>query len=263
MSTIDIIKRWSADLYDQEETQTEDVNFMLSVIGGGSKNILEVCCGSGRILVPLAKAGHKVTGFDMDEYMLERIPAKAKGLTNINFSKADAMHGDWGSNYDTVILAGNILINIVTDNNYLEAQKLFLRKSYNSLKLNGHLYIDFNCFLHPEIFFGNPDERIIFKGTDSYGNYGRIIMSEGKYDKQTQITTFKRKTELITKEGEKIVQESVGTKHIPTLLQVHEWLEEAGFLIVNEYGDYDVNPISETTKRAIIWAEKIGKADLL
>jgi SAM-dependent methyltransferase len=259
MSTMDIISRWSADLYDKEEAQTDDINFMLSVIGGDSKNILEVCCGSGRILVPLAKAGHKVTGFDMDEYMLGRISEKAKGLTNIDFSKADAIDDEWGNNFDTVILAGNILINIESSMDYKEAQKLFIKKSYNSLKFNGHLYIDFNCFSHPEKIFENSDERIIFEGVDSFENYGKMIISDSKYEQKTQITTFKRKIEIITKDGEKIVRESVGIKHIPTLLQLHEWLDEAGFRIVNEYGDYNGNPISENTHLAIIWAEKINK----
>lgn len=259
MSGIDIINRWYADLYDQEETQTDDVNFILSAIGGNSRNILEVCCGSGRILVPLAKAGHTVTGFDMDDYMLERIPAKANGIANINFSKADAIADNWGSNFDTVILAGNILINIVSSMNYKEAQKLFINKSYNCLKPNGYLYLDFNCFSHPEKVFESPEERIVFEGTDSLGYYGKQIISSSKYEPHTQITTFKRKTEIITKHGEKIVREGNGIKHIPTLLQVHEWLNEAGFKIVWEYGDYNRNPISEITDKAIIWAEKNKK----
>lgn len=256
MSTIDIINRWYADIYDQEETQSDDIDFMFSVIGRDLNNILEVCCGSGRILVPLAKAGHTVTGFDVDEYMLERISAKTKGLANINYSKADAINDDWGNNFDIVILAGNILINIESDMNYKEAQKLFISKAYNSLKLNGHIYLDFDCHLHPENIFQNPDERIIFEGIDSSGNYGKYSISNGKYDKQTQITTFKRKTELITKNGDKIVRESEGIKHIPTLLQVHEWLDKVGFKITKEYGDYNGNPISETTHKAIIWAKK-------
>jgi len=81
----DIMDKWYAYLYDQEETQTDDVDFLLSIIGQDPQNILEVGCGSGRILVPLAKAGHRATGFDMNDYMLERIPAKAKDMTNINF----------------------------------------------------------------------------------------------------------------------------------------------------------------------------------
>lgn len=256
MSTIDIINRWSADLYDQEETQTDDIDFILSVIDRNSKNILEVCCGSGRILVPLAKAGYNVTGFDIDDYMLEHIPTKANRQTNISFLKTDAIVGDWGKNFDTVILAGNILINIVSNMDYKESQKLFIKKSYDSLQFNGHIYIDFNCFAYPENIFGNPNERIIFEGVDSFGNYGKITMSGSTYDQQTQITTFKRKTEIIINNDEKIVQEAVVIKHIPTLSQVHEWLEETGFTIVKEFGDYNGNPISESTNRALIWAIK-------
>jgi len=37
---------------------------------------------------------------------------------------------------------------------------------------------------------------------------------------------------------------------------VHGWLDEAGFTVVGEYGDYNGKLIDETTGRAIIWAEK-------
>src|SRR5512142_1068607 len=37
-------------------------------VGG---DVLEVACGSGRLLVPLAKAGHKISGVDNSSTMLE------------------------------------------------------------------------------------------------------------------------------------------------------------------------------------------------
>ena len=67
-----IISKWNADMYDLNERDTEDVEFALSIIGTTSKNILEIACGSGRFLVPMAKAGHIVTGLDFDEYMLNK-----------------------------------------------------------------------------------------------------------------------------------------------------------------------------------------------
>lgn len=257
MSTIDIINRWYADLYDQEENQSDDVNLLLSVIGKAPQNVLEVCCGTGRILIPLAKANHTVTGFDMDDYMLERILPKAKGLTNINYSKADAVRDNWGNNFDTVILAGNILINIISDMDYKQAQKLFIKKANKALKLNGHLYLDFDYRLQPGKSYVNASERTIFERMDHRGNYGEFIIYDSNYDEKTQVSCFKRKIELVTKDGEKILRENVAIKHIPTILEVHEWLEEAGFKINSEYGDYNGNEISETTHKAVIWAEKI------
>ncbi len=65
----DIIAQWNADMYDLNETNMDDVVFALTLIGTKPKKILEIACGSGRFLIPMAKAGHTVTGLDFDEYM--------------------------------------------------------------------------------------------------------------------------------------------------------------------------------------------------
>lgn len=72
----EIISMWSADMYDLDETDITDVNFAISIIGPFSKRILEVACGSGRYLAPLAKSGHNVVGLDFDEFMLNKIDAR-------------------------------------------------------------------------------------------------------------------------------------------------------------------------------------------
>ena len=65
--------------------QKNDIEFLLSLIGSEPKNILEVCCGTGRVFIPLAKTGHNMTGIDYDIGMLARLHEKAKGLTNIKY----------------------------------------------------------------------------------------------------------------------------------------------------------------------------------
>ena len=161
-----IKSHWYAYLYDKQENQTYDVELMLQILGDKPKEILEVCCGGGRILVPLAKAGHNVVGFDMDEDMMSQIPRKITGLSNIKFYRADAIHSDWGSDYDVVVLAGNIMINIETDMDYKEAQKLFIKKAADALKVGGYIYLDFDLHAHPEKIFNSIRERVHFEGTD-------------------------------------------------------------------------------------------------
>lgn len=78
-----ILSKWVSDMYDMDQTDMSDVEFALSIVGEKPKRVLEVACGSGRILVPFGKAGHTVKGLDFDAYMLEKIPAKAKGMKNI------------------------------------------------------------------------------------------------------------------------------------------------------------------------------------
>jgi SAM-dependent methyltransferase len=56
-----------AELYDRHETYTNDVELIRRLIGGrGPLNILECFCGTGRIALPLAQDGHRVTGIDAE-----------------------------------------------------------------------------------------------------------------------------------------------------------------------------------------------------
>ena len=97
----DIIAQWNADMYDLNETYTDDVELALMLMGTTPKKVLEIACGSGRFLVPVAKAGHDVTGLDFDEYMLERIAHK---VTNekIKWYKAYVIYYDCGTGFEVV-----------------------------------------------------------------------------------------------------------------------------------------------------------------
>lgn len=111
---------WYARIYEQQETQTDDIAYILSTIGPAPQKVLEVACGGGRILEPLARAGYQVSGIDMDQFMLEKcqarlenLPDAFQGLASCRY--ADAVKDDWGGSFDVVIMGGNLLVNIVSD----------------------------------------------------------------------------------------------------------------------------------------------------
>ena len=79
MNQNDLMQYCYACIYDQQVIQ-DDVEHIISMAGNSPLNILEVACGSGRISIPLAQKGHVVTGFDVDEAMLARIPQKVQRL---------------------------------------------------------------------------------------------------------------------------------------------------------------------------------------
>lgn len=252
-----IISKWIADMYDKNETDTNDVEFALSVIASELKRILEIACGSGRILVPFAKAGHYVTGLDFDEYMLNKIESKSIGMNNITWRKADVINDYWGKGFDVVVLAGNFLFNIVSDIDYEKAQELIIQKAASSLIPGGKIYIDYGYTLNPENWFCNPNEHVVWEGTDSDGNTGKMMLLDSTFNNKSGINKFIRRFELKCANGEIIKQDIHSTKHFATLEQIHTWLKSAGFVIEQEYGDYNRNPINENTSRAIIWAKKI------
>jgi SAM-dependent methyltransferase len=258
-----IAKHWYAYVYEQYENQTNDVEFLLMVLkeqkADPESKILEVACGGGRICVPLAQAGYDVTGFDADEHMLLRCYRRMRQQKNLRCYQADAVTEDWGTGFDVIVLAGNILINIETETDYQQAQKLFIRKAFDALRAGGHLYLDFDLHSDPVPFFNSIRECSYFSGTDDMGTQGRTVSYGSTYDPVTQICAGTAHLELVTNAGEAIVIPQQWHKHIPTQAQVYGWLREDGFELERTYRDYSQEPITMPAQRycrATLWARK-------
>ena len=70
MSVEDLDERARAELYRALHCGTEgDVAFYVGACQGAGR-VLELGCGAGRVLVPLAEAGHEVVGLDRDRALL-------------------------------------------------------------------------------------------------------------------------------------------------------------------------------------------------
>jgi SAM-dependent methyltransferase len=266
-----ITKHWYAYAYEQFETQTNDVEFMLKVLreqtDGTPQNILEAACGGGRISIPLAQAGHIVTGFDADEFMLLRCYRRMKDIPNITCYQADAINADWGKGFDVVVMAGNILINIESDMNYAEAQQTFIRKAAAALRPGGHLILDYDQHSDESAmkFFNHLNESgsgrlgVDAEYSDELGTSGKFKNYGNVYDPVTRICTWASHRDLLTNNGERIIESTMGHKHIPTLKQVYGWLSGAGFSVEKTYRNYTDEPLSEGEPdfvRATIWAKK-------
>jgi SAM-dependent methyltransferase len=72
----DAIGSYIAEIYDQVETQRDDVNLLLSLLGDPGKRVLEPFCGHGRILLALAEEGHQSLGLDHSKEMLTCLAAR-------------------------------------------------------------------------------------------------------------------------------------------------------------------------------------------
>ena len=261
-----IAKHWYASVYEQFENHTNDIEFLLKVLkaqtGGQAQNILEAACGGGRISIPLAQAGHNVTGFDADEFMLMRCYKRMRGIPNITCYQADALDSGWGEGFDVVIMAGNILINIETDGDYIEAQRTFIRNASAALRIGGHLYLDYDQHSDSSAVktFNGLGERSYFKGTDEFGTTGRTVSWGGAYDPVTRIWAGIGHWELTTNNGMNFVYGCKPRyKHIPALKQVYGWLSEAGLDVQRTYRNYTDEPVADNEPdyvKAVIWAQK-------
>ena len=68
-----------AEFYDQEFAERgREIPFFLKQAKSAGGPVLEVACGTGRITLPIARAGIEITGLDISRPMLERARHKAK-----------------------------------------------------------------------------------------------------------------------------------------------------------------------------------------
>ena len=68
-------------LYDeQHRTYLEDIPFWISLAEQYGNPVLELGCGTGRVLFPLQQAGHETLGLDRDQGMLRLLCQKHPGM---------------------------------------------------------------------------------------------------------------------------------------------------------------------------------------
>lgn len=70
----------SADFYDLDFTKThyDDVEFYLDLVKQHGNEVLELCCGTGRITIPIAKNNISITAIDISKEMLSIFRQKLK-----------------------------------------------------------------------------------------------------------------------------------------------------------------------------------------
>lgn len=148
-----------ARYYDLDVSEDyEDVEMYLALAAASDGPILELACGSGRICVPLASAGHRVTGVDLDPAMLDRARSawagrrESAGDGSLDLVQADMTSVKLKERFGLVILAFNGLL-LLRDRT---AQEEVLRSIAAHLESNGRAVID--------IWLPTPEDLVLYDG---------------------------------------------------------------------------------------------------
>jgi SAM-dependent methyltransferase len=104
---------------DWLSARTDDVGFYTGFFHGFPGTILELACGTGRILLPIAKAGVDIHGLDGSEDMLRLLRSKAlrEGLTRIQVYHQPMESFSLGTRFDAIfVTSGSFqLLTLPTD----------------------------------------------------------------------------------------------------------------------------------------------------
>lgn len=161
-----------ARYYDLDvSTEVEDVEMLLALAAATDDPILELACGTGRVCVPLAAAGHRVTGVDIDPHMLHRAEQAwnaRRGTTRrgaLELLEADMTTLRLDQRFGLVIIALNSLL-LLTDG---AAQAAALHVMAAHLAPDGRAVID--------VWLPAPEDLELYDG--------RLIQDWVRVDKTT------------------------------------------------------------------------------
>ncbi len=220
--------------------------------------ILELGCGTGRLLLPLAAGGYEVTGVDLSGAMLEiaREKAAALGLSNrVTLVKQDMRELDLGGRYNLAYAAINSFMHMLTTDDQIAALSS-IRKHLNS---DGVLLLD--------LFNPHPDRLL--------DSRGQVVLDKLMTDPDTGQTLMKFRTQTVdlaeqimhtilfldeaNREGH--VERTVFAFSLRYIFrgELDLLLDRAGFQLEAVYGSYELDDFTGESDKMIAVARPLEK----
>ncbi len=234
----------------------EDLPMWLALARDVIGPILEIGCGTGRLLLPLVEAGHTLTGIDLSEVALSASRAKleATGLTErASVWQADMRHFDLpGKNFALVFVPLNTFMHCHT----MADQLATLQTIHNHLQAAGQVIID--LFYPDPVLLAEADGRLYFEAETIDELTGHTVQWywRQEIDLAHQMRHLTYILDEIDAEG------LVRRTQIPLSLRfVYRYemellLRTTGFTTERVYGSYELEPFDSHSPRMIFVARK-------
>lgn len=251
-----------ARLYDLDLVDDPgDLDLYIALAGRAAGPVLELAVGTGRVAVPLAQAGHAVTGIDRDPAMLARATSRAAAAGSDTVARLRLELGDAidvrlpdAGRYRLAFIGLNSLM-LLSDR---EAQAAAVATLAAHLAPGGIAAVD--------VWLPDADDLARYDG--------RVILEYPRRDPETGL--------LVTKAGSAVHDAATGTVR---LLAIYEegaqgqpparWLRQdllrlvsadelrdfaraAGLTVELIAGGYDLEPLAPGAERAVLIAVKPG-----
>ncbi len=165
-------------------TAPDDLPFYQQWASQQEGPLLELGCGTGRVSIALARAGHQISGLDNAELMLAFAAQKA-GLAgvSIKLTQADFCDFDLGERFGLVIIAYNAFNHLLD----LAAIGRCLRSVKRHMRDDGVLLID---TFNPSLSFLSADperRRRLLEYIDPHTKERVVLSEQNNYDAATQV----------------------------------------------------------------------------
>jgi SAM-dependent methyltransferase len=253
-----IVPEIDALVYDQTVSGWQgELDFYQSyaadVIARNGK-ILEIACGTGRITIPLAKAGANITGLDLSPAMLSIARQKSAGLDKLLWVEAGMRKFELGEQFDLIIIPGHSFQFMLTPDEQVEC----LETAQCHLAPGGLLIIHLD---HQDLAWlgeiGGEKAGVFEPGSEvTDPQTGRHYQSyySWAYERATQTAIADKYYEELGLNGEVLQRINRGPLRLHCVFrsEMEHLLGRCGFNIQALYGDFECSPLQNTSSE-MIW----------
>lgn len=239
--------------YDMQDPSDTGEAFYAALAREAGGPVLEIACGTGRVAIPIARAGFPVVGLDIVPGMLERARSKSAGLP-ARWVAADARSFELSERFRLIFMTGNAFQAFVSNADqaallgrvraHLHDAGLFAFETRNPLLPGSPLPPGFfvrleTCLEEQEwpSFVNIDGDEVRVSTTQVYDHFAQIV----------HITATKRwraggqQRTLVTRTALRYTF----PQELAALLLHH------GFAIDRQYGDWDLQPLSAASPSII------------
>jgi len=241
-----------APFYDWENAQTlarRDVAFWQRLAAAQDGRVLELGCGTGRLTIPVARAGAEIVGIDRSEPMLTRARQRLRrSRASALLVRGDIRRLPFRRRLRfSLVMAPYGMLQSLTRERDLGAT---LTAVHGVLPRGGLFAID----LVPDLpRWAEYDRRVSLTGRRGHGT---IRLTESvRQDRRKGLTVFDQEYEERRGTRTAVKRFSLTFRTI-SVAQMRRRLERAGFRIDAVLGDYDGGPFDERADVWIILARK-------
>ncbi|MGH2522591.1 MAG: class I SAM-dependent methyltransferase [Anaerolineales bacterium] len=244
-----------AHYYDLENADfAEDLDFWLGLAEEHGGPVLELGCGTGRVLLNLARRGHDVTGVDNSPEMLARLEAKLaqKGVGQNAPTVIQGSMSDFSTaqRFRLAIMPFNTFMHMLT----LEEQIAALANIRRHLQPGSVLALDMP---NPGEAYMAQEHGLTLERTFADGERTVQQFSSEAIDRSSQLARITWLYDSVGPQGD--VRRTI----VPLTLrytfpgEMRLLLERCGFALAHLYGDYDRSPLADGWPRMIVMAKAV------
>jgi SAM-dependent methyltransferase len=247
-----------AELYDYEyRHRRADINFYRRLAKNRMEfaegEVLDLACGSGRLLLPLVRDGHRVVGVDRSAEMLAAAARRVARLSprrraQCSLAQSDMRSFALGREASLAIAAFHSVQHLLTDEDFLR----FLRATRENLCKGGWLAFD---VLPPDPEWLNRDPERRWARTTLRHPVTRqrlVYTTNHVFDAKTRLLHMRLYYQPVDGKGcatdEERVVRLCHRQWWPE--QIERLLQRGGFRLVEIFGDFDGGPMPSPPETA-------------